>query len=76
LGDTKERAEFGSRTLTGRIEDDAAASPCQGEAITTVVGTPVEILRYAQDDTKKGKGGNQNTVRGVEPFKGSTDVFL
>jgi hypothetical protein len=44
----------------GRIEDDAAASPCQGEATTPVVGTPVEILRCAQDDTKKGRCGIWN----------------
>ena len=39
------RKEFGIRTLTRRIEDDAPASPCQGGATGTRQGSGVPRLR-------------------------------
>ena len=49
----KDTAEFGIWTLTRRIEDDAPASPCQGEARRWTPGS-LDSADFARDDTKKG----------------------
>ena len=49
----KQRVEFGIWTLTRRIEDDASASPCQGEAQRWTPGS-LRSADSGRDDTKKG----------------------